>query len=144
MSKSKIVVRDRFSCERGPVVVFTGPGRTHQEFKDECDINLIMSRALKTGTIPSRSDMGRFGDFSTITDFHDAQNTILKSNEQFAALPSKVRDRFANDPAKFLSFIHSKDTKLEELHDMGLLSEEASERIVAKKNASVVVDAAKP
>ena len=53
-----------------------GPGKTHQEFVDECDVNRIMARALKTGMIPTRSDMSRYGDFSSVGDFREAQGGV--------------------------------------------------------------------
>lgn len=112
-----------------------GPSMTRQEFKDECDINRIMAQALKTGTIAQRPDLSRYGDFSQADDFHSAQNLIIKARGQFDALPSKVRDRFGNDPEKFLAFIHDPKTTVDDCHELGILSLEASERHIAQKKA---------
>ena len=113
---------------------------TQQEFKDECDINKIMSKYVQTGTVKQRTDMARFGDFYEAADYHEAQNIVLKSKEQFSALPSDVRERFKNDPIKFLSWIHSKEVDMDEAHKLGLLSEEGIKRHEERKRARVKVE----
>lgn len=95
-----------------------------QEFKDECDINRIMARYTRSGVFPPAVSVGRYGDFSDVDDFHSAQNLLIKAREQFAGLPAKVRDRFKNNPAEFLEFVHNKDNYKEAL-ELGLLSDEA-------------------
>lgn len=117
---------------------------TRQEFKDECDINRIMARALKTGTIPGRADMGTYGDFASVGDFQDAQNTIVRAKDQFAALPALVRDRFKNDPGQFLAWIHDKNTTLEEAHEMGLLSAEGVRKVEERKRLKKEAAAKEP
>ena len=78
---------------------------TQQQFKDDCDLNLIMKNYHEKGVVPDlvRSNPS-YRDFSTVTDFMDAMNTVVKAQEQFDALPAEVRSRFSNDPALFLAF----------------------------------------
>ncbi len=109
---------------------------TQQDFIGECDINNIMARFLKTGTVPSRSDMGKYGDFSGVGDFREAQDILLKSNEQFAALSSKVRERFKNDPGLFLDWVHSDKCSLEEAHEFGILSQEGIAKVEERKRVA--------
>ena len=45
---------------------------------------------------------GQFGDFSEVVDYRTALDQINRSKAVFEALPSVLRKRFDNDPAKFL------------------------------------------
>jgi phage internal scaffolding protein len=96
------------------------PTRTHQSFKDECDINGIVKKAQSTGVLPSLiKENPQYGDFSDPLDYQQSLNVIIRANEQFDALPSHVRARFANDPQNFLMF--TADPKnLPEMVKMGL------------------------
>lgn len=100
------------------------PSLTQQHFKDECDINYIMRRYRETGflvdPLKSATAKPQFGDFSTAFDFHEAQNVIAKANEAFAALPSEVRKRFANDPGEFLAFMED-ERNIDEAVKLGLV-----------------------
>lgn len=102
-------------------------------YKDECDVNRIMEKFNRTGLLPQLINSNpRFGDFSEVPDFQEAQNIIATANSQFAALPAKLRDRFRNDPAEFLAFVHDEKNK-GELAELGLLKPEAVERLKAPK-----------
>lgn len=119
--------RTQFS-KRIPVVLRCDDAtRTQQQFRDECDLNVLMARYVKTGTLPQSTRKALYGDFTTATDYQEAQNTILHARDQFAALPAKVRDRFKNSPAEFLSFV-ANPKNLDEMATLGLLSEEAVAR----------------
>lgn len=82
---------------------------TKQEFARECDINAIMERFQVTGMqVDPGAVLEReafFGDFSADFDFFGASNYLLESARLFDALPSKIRDRFGNDPFKLLVFM---------------------------------------
>lgn len=99
-----------------------GETLTKQEFKDECDINRIMARALRHGVLPQQPG-ALYGDFSEVGDYQEAQNIILHAQQQFAALPSKVRERFDNDPANMLRFVSDPKNK-EEGRKLGLYNPE--------------------
>lgn len=118
-----------------------GRSRTSQEFAEDADVNVIMARYVKTGTIPVFLDQQPLvGDLHEWS-YHDMQNAIADANSAFAALPSSVRARFENDPAKFLEFA-SDDKNIGELRELGLLSPEAVERLDAAEAASVAETAA--
>ncbi|QXP08365.1 MAG: internal scaffolding protein [Arizlama microvirus] len=79
--------------------------RTKQSFVAECDINTIMRKYRTTGALPNMiKGNPQYGDFSTVTDYQDAYNTVLKTREQFDNLPSHTRERFMNSPEEFLKF----------------------------------------
>ena len=109
--------------ERRPVMFPEGEGRTKQYFKEECDINTILKKYATTGVLPEMiKQNGVYGDFSQATDYQESLNQVMMANEQFAALPAAVRERFANDPVKFLEF--AEDPKNgKEMVGMGLATE---------------------
>lgn len=109
----------------------SGPSRTQQHFKQECDINQIMAKYEKTGTVSHLAKyQGQYGDFAIIPDFHTAMDTMLAAQEMFMELPAKVRERFGNDAGEFVEFATKKEN-LDELREMGLapkLQEKTAEK----------------
>lgn len=106
------------------------PGRTKQSFKDECDINNIMKKFATKGILPEMIKRNPvYGDFSEPLDYQESCNLVLRADEQFQALPARVRERFQNSPAKFLEFAASPENALE-MARMGLLTPEARERVL--------------
>lgn len=84
---------------------FPEQGRTKQSHKDECDINKILARFQRTGTLEhAREISSRYGDVSSV-DFQTAMDNVIRTREWFAGFPSSIRKRFNNDPAEFLQFI---------------------------------------
>lgn len=96
------------------------PSLTKQEFKEECDINNIMDRFLKTGRLDRfREFEGQYGDFSEVADYHDAQNQIIRANEAFMSLPANIRKEFDNDAGKFLAAVDNPQM-YDKLVDLGI------------------------
>lgn len=89
------------------------PGLTQQHFRDECDINVIVDRFLRTGEMP-QVDFTEI-DVSDVGDFQDAMNIVRAAEEQFAELPSKIRERFHNDPVALMRFVGSEQNRAEAL-----------------------------
>lgn len=89
-----------------------GPGAV-QSYRDECDINNIMGDVERSGAAQWLAT--REGTFEDVTgvDFQSAMDTIVRAQEAFEDLPSNVRDRFANDPARFLDFVHDEKNRAE-------------------------------
>lgn len=107
---------------RNRVVLDTGSeSRTKQSFKDQCDINNIMKKYIKTGTITHiRNSNGKYGDFTSAMDYHDAMNAVHEANEAFMGLSAAVRSRFDNDPGKLLDFVNDAKNK-DEAIKLGLI-----------------------
>lgn len=138
-----VIVFDRFNPPGDDGIDCSGdPGRTQQEFKDEVDINRIMARVMGGGEFPPEMKVASFGDFSEVPDFQKSLDLIMRAREQFAALPASVRDRFQNDPQKFLAWAHDPATTLDEAEQMGILREDVVARLererVAGKGAVTV------
>ncbi|AXH73629.1 MAG: internal scaffolding protein [Microviridae sp.] len=121
-------------------VQFTPKGHsmTKQAFKDECDINNIMKRFERDGMVAHYNKYGgEYGDFTDCPEYHEAQNKVLAANEMFLTLPSKVRERFKNDPGAFLAFVSDK-ANYQEMVDIGL-----AKSLLPVKAAAASVEAAK-
>ncbi len=93
-------------------------GRTKQSFKDETDINKILQRANKTGTISHLSKYeAHYGDFSDF-DFFESTIMLTKGREIFDALPSEIRNEFSQSPSAFFAYVNdpaNKDELLKKL-----------------------------
>lgn len=94
-------------------------GRTKQSFKDQCDINKILKKAQKAGSLAhvQKYEKAVYGEFNGEFDLLTAQNQIIRANEIFQDLPSEVRREFGNDALKFVQFAGdpANNEKLEEL-----------------------------
>lgn len=94
---------------------------THQSFKNECDINLIISKFEKTGLIEHVNKVhGNYGDFIDSVDYQYCMNQVLEARESFSSLPSKIRKRFDNDPRLFLEFAQDERNR-DEMIELGLI-----------------------
>lgn len=93
--------------------------RTSQEFAQEVDINTIVEQFGLTGKLPEGVRAPVYGDFTGISNYHDAANAIALANESFEAMPAEVRARFSNDPGKFVDFAVTATP--EQLHELGMV-----------------------
>jgi len=93
-------------------------GRTKQAFKDETDINVILKRAQKSGTISHLNRFeGRYADFSQY-DFGENMQKLAEGREIFDALPPEIRSEFDQNPANFFQYVNdpaNKDDLLKKL-----------------------------
>lgn len=130
-----IIARTQYD-ERKPLpsdLNFEGDrGLTKQSDLKDCDINKLFEKIAKGGALP---DMiireGRYGDFSEVPDYQEALNIVKTAQEQFDALPVNLRNKFENDPVKFLEFV-TDEKNMDELEEMGLLKPE----VVASRRAA--------
>lgn len=94
---------------------------TQQQFKEETDINNIMEKFGMTGLLPQTSLNAQYGDFSGVNDYHSALNAIMAAEDQFDALPAKLRSYFDNDPAKLIDFMENPENR-GEAEKLGLIN----------------------
>ncbi|AXL14694.1 internal scaffolding protein [Microviridae sp.] len=107
-------------------VTFTtsGQSRTQQHMAAECDINNIMRKYQKTGLIDHVNEhVGDYGNFIGFEDYQTSMQAIKAAEAAFMTIPSSVRAKFDNDPAKFLNFVQNEEN-LEEMVEMGLARRE--------------------
>lgn len=110
-SAANLGPRVRVDCSKG--------GRAKQSMRDECDINLIMAKYLKTGAVEHFAKHGGDYGFASSISFHEAMNVVTKADQMFIALPSDLRRRFGGDPGVFLEFVQD-ESNLEEMVKLGL------------------------
>lgn len=90
---------------RTPVTLDAKGGKTKSEFKEECDLNVLMARYKKTGILPAgRNAMPQYFDASEVPDFHQAMQLVIDAEVAFMRLPASVRKQFGNDPTAFLEY----------------------------------------
>lgn len=87
-----------------------GKSATRQEFKEECDINVVVDRHLKIGGVITPQE---FSEEMVVLpdnfDYHEALNAVIAADEAFGQLPADIRSAHDNDAGKFLKFTDSKD-----------------------------------
>lgn len=121
-----VEIRSRFDGHERPAGFRSeNPTMTKQEFKTECDINVIMDRYQVMGTplidpMTMRSGEPMFGDFSEIPNLQDAQNKLIEAENMFMQLPSKIRQKFDNNPIEFVNYCQ-KQENVGEMRELGIL-----------------------
>lgn len=118
---AKVVVSKR---ENGSVRVQMHTGTegctVQQQHKDAVNANRIVEKFERTGLMPPIRSGGVYGDVSEIGDYQAAIEQVARAEEAFMELPAKVRDRFDNDPGKFLEFVGEPANK-DEAVKLGLI-----------------------
>lgn len=108
-------VRRRVAIEFDP-----DEGMTEQHHKDQCDVNTIMAKYIKTGLIDHvQQYAGEYMDLASDPDFHTSMNKVKAAEAMFLTVPAAVRAVFDNDPGKFLEFVTDPDN-IDEIREMGL------------------------
>lgn len=124
----KIFIRTGNNYDMNAISIETGlsgfeKSLTQQHQKDEADINMIVKRFGLTGQLPSNIRMPSYGDFTDVIDYQSAMNAVKAAEESFMAMPAYVRNRFNNDPAKFVEFCSDEKNK-DEAIKLGLVPQQ--------------------
>lgn len=115
-----------YERKRVQTVVDPSKNMTMDDFKRETDINHIVNQYMETGTLPTirgkafKARFPQFGDFTNCSDFQSIQFTLKASEEAFASLSSRIRERFDNDPAKLIAFLSDENNRAE-AEELGLI-----------------------
>ncbi len=96
---------------------------TKQSHALESDINSIISRFIQDGSVSGQAKTGDYGDFSGVSDYHDALSRIKAAEQQFASLPVAVRRHCDNNAGKFLEMVYNPE-KIDELRELGMMNEQ--------------------
>lgn len=108
-------------------------GRTHQSFRADCDINVIVSRFLQGQDITHVvKATPRYGDYSNVASYQEAMNMLKTAEKAFMGLPAEVRSSFENDPQQLLDLVDAADSG-DELaqtmgHELGLWDQKPPEK----------------
>lgn len=104
-----------FKREKSQGVDFSeSPTLTDQHFKDECNMQHIVQRALHTGCIdPSLvRSIGKYvEDGAAVGTFLEAQRIVARGKSVFEQLPSDMRNRFHNSPVELLHFLQQPENR---------------------------------
>lgn len=99
------------------------PSLAQQHMKEECDINIILEKFGVTGQLPQTTVSPQYGDFSGVKDYHSAVNQIMATEDEFMALPAKLRARFNHDPMELVNFLFDEANRSEAI-ELGLIDGE--------------------
>jgi len=128
--KNKTLIRSAYG-EKQKVTLTTLDARVEQCHKDECDINKIIAKYDRTGVLTHVNNFeARYEDLTGL-DYQTMLNTVANANSMFEGLPSEIRKQFANDPAKFISFMDDENNN-EQMYEMGLKTRPIPEPIVSE------------
>lgn len=95
-----------------------GASMTKKSQQKECDINNIIKKFDRTGVLSHMAPHEPvYMDVDPIS-YQDALQIVINAQAAFEDLPSKIRQKFGNDPTKFLEFTNTATT--EELIELGL------------------------
>ena len=79
---------------------------THQEFREESDINTIISRfGIGENPIEAQKWVTNVDIADAPDNYQDVMNQLNAARDQFMSLPAKVRSQFDNDPHQFVEFM---------------------------------------
>ncbi|QXP08210.1 MAG: internal scaffolding protein [Arizlama microvirus] len=95
------------------------PTLTQQSDAQEANINVIMERYQTSGQLPKMLQEGIYGDFSNVTDYRTAVETIRAAEDAFYEIPAQIRQKFDNNPDNFIKFATDPSNK-QALQEMGL------------------------
>lgn len=109
---------------------------TKQSDAIDADINSLFARFERTGQLPNMIvKEASYGDFSSVPSYQEAVEIVRHADEQFINLDVSIRNRFDNDPAKFLAFA-TDPANIDELEKMKLLKPEIVAQRQAERKAS--------
>lgn len=126
--------RDVASFQSG-LVCCAEEDKTQQSFAEEVDINTIVRNFGLTGELPDDVRMPQYGDFTGVSDYQEAMNSVREADEAFMLLPAELRYKFANDPQRLLEFVADGGNR-EEAQKLGLLKVE----VPMVRDAIVAID----
>lgn len=97
----------RYTPPPSPSIEFEHASMTDRSFKDECDINTIVRRAVTQG-LPQPDKEAVYADLANMPkDLQESYEYMQKAEDQFMTLPSELRYEFGNDPLALISAIHN-------------------------------------
>lgn len=101
------------------------PSMTKQSEMDACDIHNVLKQFSPAGLqqlISENQARGQYADVPDSLDYQEALNTVIAAEAAFASLPAKVRERFGNNPERFLAFMGDPNNQ-DEAIELGLATD---------------------
>ena len=123
-----------------------GVSATVQDFAKDCDINEIVKRARRTGTLPLVPSDLAFGVAPDET-MQDVLNRQVEIAEYFDGLPSNIRLQYGNNVSNFIASMNT-DEGIKQARNLGLLPPEQpaepAEPVVTPVEVSTETQSATP
>lgn len=119
--KGNKVITKRADGSKRVTTVNNLPTRTQQQYKDQVNVNNIISKFKKTGSITHvrNAQEGVYMDLTELPSLQEAHEVVIAASKAFEAVPSKIRQRFGHDPQQMLDFLKDKNND-EEAIKLGL------------------------
>lgn len=97
---------------------------TQQQFAQDCDLNVLALRFGLTGKpLPVEAiDPSYYGDLTEVPDLRTVLDLANDAKNKFMDLPSKLRTRFDNSPAKLWAFVNDPENADEAVR-LGILKQ---------------------
>lgn len=96
------------------------PSKTQQQFKEDCDVNFIVKKFMRTGQLTHLAkQQGYYADMSEYPDLATAMQSLSEAQSAFDALPADLRRRFGNSPVEMVKFLQDPNN-VEESIKLGL------------------------
>ena len=117
--KFRVPYRDRGNT---PGLSFEGKkSLTQRMFKDDCDINAIISSYTKGVPITHVQNIqAQYGDVTNVPDLQEAMHILAQADELFKQVPAKIRKEFDHDPKKYFDFV-TDENNVDAMIEMGLI-----------------------
>ena len=93
------------------------PSLTEQQYKNECDLNLLIKAYQKSG-VPLPAPVMNCMDCTTVMQFETAKQVIADAESSFECLPSNIRDEFKT-VQNYLQYI-SDEKNIKDVYERGL------------------------
>lgn len=93
---------------------------TKQEFRDDCDVNKIIARCVKSGAPLPGSFAPVFADVTGIGDYRAVVERQRNAELAFMALSADVRSYFDNDPVALIEFLQDPSNR-DKAVELGIL-----------------------
>lgn len=89
-------------------------GKTIESFQGETDINRLLARAQRSGTLSwlekHADNIDNYGEAPGLS-LLEAQLRIRRGREAFDELPSEIRREFRNSPLDFYKYVHDPENR---------------------------------
>lgn len=105
LRKAGIKDNEREKVARFVEIKDFGKSMTVQAPADEVDINKIMARISKGLPVLTSDNEPFYGDVSEFDGLQDALIKVQEAEDLFMQYPAGLREKFDNDPVKFVDFM---------------------------------------
>lgn len=111
----------RTKAIRRPATVNMEPSKTDQSFKDDCDVNIVLQRFMKTGDQSIFRQGGSYADVSEVPDLLESHLNLQRAKLAFDQLPALVRKKLENNPLMLEQYLLDPNNH-EEAIELGLIN----------------------